>query len=43
MRAMAVEVDKEGEGGGDVDEGGGGTQQGVRQGNNGKIFQFIVN
>lgn len=43
MRAMAVRADKEGKGRGDVDEGGGGTQQGVRQGNNGKIFQFIVN
>lgn len=43
MRVVAVGASKEGEGRGDVDEGGGVTQQGVRQGNNGKIFQFIVN
>lgn len=38
MRAVAVGADKEGE-----EAGGRVTQQGVRQGNNGKIFQFIVN
>lgn len=47
MRAVAVGADKEGEGrevDGDEEEAGGRvTQQGVRQGNNGKIFQFIVN